>query len=157
MRTSALALGVGLPLLGCGDDTSGPSTDGTVGTAGTGSSTGSADTSGGGASSTGEATAGTGMGTGQVETTTGATTGDAGTGGPSDTGCAPITEDASAIGTTCQIDDECPPGYTCQDFEGVVLEQSCQIRCEADCECPTGLSCVEVTDKAHAWMQCVAG
>lgn len=68
--------------------------------------------------------------------------------------CMPITEDPSAIGQACMIATDCPAEYTCQSFQGIVLQQSCQILCTMDCECPTGLVCVPVMDKAASWMQC---
>ncbi len=69
--------------------------------------------------------------------------------------CVPITEDASAIGLECEIDADCPAGYTCQPFAGIVLSTQCEILCEQTCECPAGLSCTEITDKGGAtWHQC---
>lgn len=68
--------------------------------------------------------------------------------------CMPITEDPSAIGQACMIEADCPAEYTCQSFQGIVLQQTCQILCTMDCECPMGLVCVPVMDKAASWMQC---
>ena len=69
--------------------------------------------------------------------------------------CVPITEDPSAIGMECDIKgDDCPEGYTCQGFSGVVFQSACQVICEEDCDCPEGHSCEMVQDKATSWMQC---
>ncbi len=89
----------------------------------------------------------------------GSSDGSSTTGGASssatETGCSPITDDASAIGTDCVVDDQCPDGYTCQPFEGFVLQMQCQILCEETCECPMGLTCNETADKSGAtWSQC---
>ncbi|MCA9705228.1 MAG: hypothetical protein KDK70_05170 [Myxococcales bacterium] len=96
-----------------------------------------------------DATAGTTVGD-----TTGGTT-DA-TEGSSSTGpmCEPITEDPSDIGTPCMNDLDCAPGYTCQIFEGFVLDLTCQILCEQACECPMGLACTYTEDKVKSWYQC---
>lgn len=72
-----------------------------------------------------------------------------------ETGCAPITEDATAIGQDCESDAQCPDGYTCQTFVGIELQMQCQILCEQTCECPMGLMCNETVDKGGVpWSQC---
>lgn len=89
--------------------------------------------------------------------TTGETTGTTGETSSTDDGepCVPITEDASGIGVACEVDGDCLPGYTCQPFQGIVQQLSCQVRCEQTCECPAGLACLEVADKSGAsWFQC---
>lgn len=91
------------------------------------------------------------------DVTTIATDTDTSPGSTTDTGetCVPITEDASGIGSECAVDGDCPAGYTCQPFAGIVLEMSCQVLCEQTCECPAGLSCIAVADKSGAsWNQC---
>jgi hypothetical protein len=119
---------------GTGGTTGGHEEDGTTSAEGTGSATEGTGTTGG--------TEGTG--------TTGDTEGSS-TGEP----CVPITDDASAIATDCQVDADCPDGYTCQPFVGVVLQQQCQILCEATCECPMGLTCNETVDQGGVpWFQC---
>lgn len=134
-----------------------------------------ADTLDGSASGEGSMTGGTqgdtGASGGTSETPTG-TTGDAtttvgttddttdGTGtseGSSSTGeaCQPITEDPSGIGGECINDVDCPVGYTCQPFAGIVFQLSCQILCTQDCECPAGYTCLEIADKSGStWHQC---
>ena len=96
-------------------------------------------------------------------TTVGATEGTSSSGGPgttegsSSTGevCEPITEDPSGIGGECINDVDCPAGYTCQGFAGIVFQLSCQILCTQDCECPLGYTCVEIADKSGStWHQC---
>jgi hypothetical protein len=94
-----------------------------------------------------------GTGTTGGSTTEGSTEGST-TGGSTTEACEPITEDASGIGVDCMNDGECPEGYTCQAFEGIVLQQLCQILCTQDCECPAGLTCIEVSDKSGSWHQC---
>jgi hypothetical protein len=70
----------------------------------------------------------------------------------------PITDDDSAIGVDCESDGDCPDGYTCQPFSGIVLQMQCQILCEEDCECPDGYSCMQIVDKTMMpWNQCVGG
>ena len=74
-----------------------------------------------------------------------------------DTGekCVPITEDPSGVGIQCESDMDCLPGYSCQPFQGIVLQTSCQVLCEQTCECPAGLACLDVADKSGmAWHQC---
>lgn len=91
---------------------------------------------------------------GGADTSTSTSTGPGpGTSGETEV-CDPITEDASDIGTKCENDEGCEPGYTCQAFEGIVLQRTCQIRCDLDCECPEGLGCMAIQDKIHAWFQC---
>ena len=149
MRAQGLALVIGLGLLGCGDDSttstteadSGTRTGGSAATTDGGEATGGTASSGGPAGSSGAGSSGEGSGS-------------SGGASSSETGCVPVTEDAGAIGSACEVDDECPDGYVCQDFIGAVLERSCQIRCEQDCECPMGHQCVEVMDKEHAWREC---
>lgn len=69
--------------------------------------------------------------------------------------CDPITEDPSGIGVACRGDLDCLEGYTCQPFNGLVFQQTCQILCTMDCECPMGLACVETVDKLGIpWFQC---
>jgi hypothetical protein len=53
-------------------------------------------------------------------------------------------------------DGDCPSGYVCQGFSGVVFAQSCQIRCET-CTCAGGSTCTRVSDKGASWMQCTTG
>ena len=56
----------------------------------------------------------------------------------------------------CNDDGDCLAGYTCQPFQGIVLEMSCQVLCEQTCECPAGLVCTPVADKSGAaWNQCM--
>lgn len=116
---------------------------------------GNVDTSAG--SSTSEIPTGT-----TVDATIGATEGSS-SGGPgttegsSSTGevCEPITDDPSFIGGECINDVDCPDGYTCQPFAGIVFQLSCQILCMEDCECPLGYTCLEIADKSGAtWHQC---
>lgn len=72
-----------------------------------------------------------------------------------ETGCAPITDDATAIGTDCMADLDCPDGYTCQPFQGFDLQMQCQVLCEQTCECPVGFTCTETVDKTGvSWFQC---
>lgn len=87
-------------------------------------------------------------------TTTGESSSSGGT--ESDTGdCEPITNDPSAIGNDCEVDADCPDGYTCQPFQGFVLQLSCQVLCEQTCQCSPGLTCNEVVDKSGVpWSQC---
>jgi hypothetical protein len=88
-------------------------------------------------------------------TTTTETTGS--TSATTDSGevCDPITEDASAINNACNSDLDCPADYTCQPFQGIVLQMTCQVLCEQTCQCPAGLSCIEIADKSGAtWGQC---
>jgi hypothetical protein len=69
--------------------------------------------------------------------------------------CQPITDDASAIGQACGDDGDCPEGYTCQGFSGIVFQQSCQILCAETCECPNGYACTFTVDKSGIpWYQC---
>jgi hypothetical protein len=83
--------------------------------------------------------------------------GGAGAGGDNSGGsggtCMRITNDASAIGVMCE-GSACPTGYTCKDYNGVILQQRCAILCQNDCECPMGLSCNTVTDKVSTWREC---
>lgn len=91
---------------------------------------------------------GTGTGTGSDSGTSGDT-------GTTTSTCEPINPDPTEIGMECQIDANCPMGYTCQPFSGVVLQMTCQILCEDDCECPMGLTCNETVDKTQMpWFQC---
>jgi hypothetical protein len=70
--------------------------------------------------------------------------------------CVPITDDPSGIGGECNNDGDCLAGYTCQSFQGIVLEVSCQVLCEQTCECPAGLVCTPVADKSGmSWNQCM--
>lgn len=71
--------------------------------------------------------------------------------------CVAITEDANAIGANCAGDTECPPGYTCQPYSGIVVQYTCQILCEKNCDCPRGHACSEIMDKGDTWSQCTAG
>ena len=95
-------------------------------------------------------------GTAATGSETGGTTGSGGESEGSTTGeiCEPITEDPSGIGVECRTDLDCEPGYTCQAFEGFVLDLSCQILCEDTCQCPMGLTCTFTQDKAKSWFQC---
>ena len=55
----------------------------------------------------------------------------------------------------CNRDVDCPTGYTCQPFAGIVFQLSCQILCTQDCECPAGYTCDEIADKSGStWHQC---
>ena len=72
---------------------------------------------------------------------------------PGPDGCVPPTSDTSAIGTSCTSAADCPSGYVCQPFIGIVLQQTCEIRCETAC-CPSGTTCQMVADKAGTWLQC---
>lgn len=64
--------------------------------------------------------------------------------------------DANAIGTDCTMDADCPAGYVCQGFSGIIFTQSCQIRCDLTaCPCPGATTCRMVGDKGGTWMQCV--
>lgn len=67
--------------------------------------------------------------------------------------CGPDT-DPSSIGVDCSGGRSCPECYTCEDFVGFVLSQTCEILCGAASDCPRGLDCVTVTDKARTWKQC---
>lgn len=73
---------------------------------------------------------------------------------PGDAGmCA---ADANGIGTDCTMDADCPAGYVCQGFSGIIFTQSCQIRCDLTaCPCPGATTCQTVGDKGGTWMQCV--
>ena len=51
---------------------------------------------------------------------------------------------------------ECPTGYSCLSFSGVVLQQFCGIPCRSDCECPSGEHCGSYADKAGTHPLCVA-
>ncbi len=51
---------------------------------------------------------------------------------------------------------ECPTGYSCLPFSGVVLQQFCGIPCRSDCECPSGERCGSYSDKAGTHPLCVA-
>lgn len=68
--------------------------------------------------------------------------------------CEPITEDASAIGLDCAGGGPCPEGYTCHDYNGVLLQQQCAILCEASCDCPAGSRCEQQSDKVARWLEC---
>lgn len=130
---------------------------------GTGSGEGPADSSGvathgdaetGASGSTSDIPTGT---TGDATTTVGTTEGTGTTEGSSSTGevCQPITEDPSGIGGECTNDVDCPAGYTCQPFAGIVFQLSCQILCTQECECPAGYTCDEIADKSGStWHQC---
>ncbi len=111
---------------------------------------------------------GDGTATTAVDGTTDATTSSAetgtGTGMDSSTGfdsgettavCTPVTDDASAVGSDCTGGAMCPDGYTCQPFNGVFLQEQCQILCEDDCECPADHTCNQFIDKVATWMACV--
>jgi hypothetical protein len=94
--------------------------------------------------------------TGASEGSSGASEGSSGA-SESTTGeaCDPITDDPSGIGALCRGDLDCLPGYTCQPFQGIVFQQTCQILCTMSCECPMGLACLETSDKSGAvWYQC---
>ena len=129
---------------GEGDTSGGPpagTTSGDPGSDGTGATTGTVDTEGtstGGSSTEGSSTEGS--------STEGSSTGEP---------CTPITDDPTAIGTDCENDLDCPEGYTCQPFQGFVLQMQCQILCEEHCECPMGLTCNPTVDKSGvSWSQC---
>ena len=47
----------------------------------------------------------------------------------------------TCAGGECINDVDCPAGYTCQPFAGIVFQLSCQILCTQDCECPAGYTC----------------
>lgn len=67
------------------------------------------------------------------------------------------TNDTSAIGNDCTSDGDCPAGYVCQGFSGVIFTQSCQILCAPGaCPCPSGTACTTVGDKGGTWMQCTS-
>lgn len=106
---------------------------------------------------TGEPATGTETGSTSTEGTTGTSgtgTGDTGTGTTGDA-CMPITNDASGIAVDCVSDLDCPAGYTCQPFQGFVMQMQCQILCTDVCECPPGLLCNPVMDKSgSSWSQC---
>lgn len=138
--------------VGCGDDT------GTATSRGTGTVTeGSGSVSGSSQGTSEGTTAVATMGSdGTASTTVGAndsTTSDDGS--ATETGCTVVSDDPSGIGMVCELDEQCLQGYTCQSFEGFVVERSCEILCEADCECPVGYGCVEVMDKVKTWQQCM--
>lgn len=149
-----------------GGDSTGNATNDPVTTGEDQGATGSGE---GPAGSSGMATQGdTSVGSSTSEIPTG-TTGDATTEGTSSSGgpgttegssstgevCEPITEDPSGIGGECINDVDCPAGYTCQGFAGIVFQLSCQILCTQDCECPLGYTCVEIADKSGStWHQC---
>lgn len=143
-------------------DDDGGSTQGGGGSGSSGSPA-SSDTTASGSSSDDDATAsestadpsGTGSSDGGTGSDTGASEGGSSSDGGTTAACEPITEDASAINQDCVADGDCPDGYTCQEFNGILLQQTCQILCEETCECPDGLSCVEVEDKLMIpWHQC---
>ena len=154
----------GVPGQGQNSSTSGHADDGSGSPADApnstsdGGSTGSAGSSGGEppSATTGGGTQGETEGDVEVDTegdTEGTTSGDT-EGTTTGEICEPITEDPTGIGTPCQTDMDCLPGYTCQVFEGFVLELSCQILCEDTCECPEGLTCTLTQDKVKSWFQC---
>lgn len=63
-------------------------------------------------------------------------------------GCAPATNDPSAIGSSCSPGGpSCPPPYVCDPFNGIIVTYSCQLPCAFDCDCPTGTRCTDVCDK----------
>lgn len=70
--------------------------------------------------------------------------------------CTRITEDTSAIGNTCSDNTDCPTGYTCRSFSGIVLQQRCEIICQQSCQCPNNYACQTASDKGGSWMQCNA-
>ncbi|MEX1366534.1 MAG: hypothetical protein AB1Z98_25645 [Nannocystaceae bacterium] len=148
MRARMLARRLGwvvVVVVGCADDT-GTATSG-PGTAGSGSESG---TSAGTTAAEGTSSDGTASATvGSTDSTTSAD------GSSTETGCTVVSDDPSGIGMDCELDEQCLPGYTCQSFEGIVVERSCEILCEADCECPMGYDCVEVMDKVKTWQQCM--
>lgn len=132
-------------------DTRGGTGSGEAGSSGV-ATHGDAET--GASGSTSEIPTGT---TGDATTTVGTTEGTGTTEGSSSTGevCQPITEDPSGIGGECINDVDCPAGYTCQPFAGIVFQLSCQILCTQDCECPAGYTCDEIADKSGStWHQC---
>ena len=90
-------------------------------------------------------------------TTDGTSTGsDTGFGsGDTSAACTPITEDGSAVGSNCAGGQMCPDGYTCQPFNGVIVQEQCQILCEDECECPADHTCNLFIDKVATWMACV--
>jgi hypothetical protein len=72
-----------------------------------------------------------------------------------DSDCDPLAADSSAVDQPCgDSGGDCPDGYTCQPFNGIVLQMKCEILCTEDCECPDGGTCEEFADKAGAWTQC---
>ena len=83
---------------------------------------------------------------------------DGGSSDGSDTSmCEPITDDPSAIGTTCEVDGDCLDGYTCYDGGGIASMPLCQIMCTQDCECPAGYTCEHMNIKGNEWDQCNPG
>lgn len=128
----------------------------TGGTQGEGDTDASGGTSETPTSTTGDATTSVDTSVGTTEGT-GTTAGTGTSEGSSSTGeaCEPITEDPSGIGGECINDVDCPAGYTCQPFAGIVFQLSCQILCTQDCECPAGYTCAEIADKSGStWHQC---
>lgn len=87
-----------------------------------------------------------------------ASTDDAGTDAAStdDAGSCPAPiDDLSGIGATCSNDGDCPTGYSCRAFSGIVLTHSCQILCDpSGCPCPDTTSCTAHSDKGTSWSQC---
>ena len=158
---------------GTGSGTAGASDAGSSTDGGPTSADGAAsNTQGGSGSSSGSASDETAMASssddGGSETAEGSSGGDSSSSGAGSSseggsssessgtaGCEPITDDPTAIGDPCTGNGDCPAGYTCQPFSGIVPQESCQILCEQSCECPQGFQCVQVTDKSGIpWMQC---
>jgi hypothetical protein len=129
---------------------SGPSTGGRA----TGGGSGSAGNAGTGATANG-GNSGSGSAAGA-----GGSSGSAGRDGgtldaSSPDACSALSTDASAFDKTCVNTIDCPGGYTCQPFNGIVLSYSCQVLCQRDCECPAGRTCQAVSDESGAsWKQC---
>ncbi|HEV8325213.1 MAG TPA: hypothetical protein VG389_26590 [Myxococcota bacterium] len=69
-------------------------------------------------------------------------------------GCTRPPIDPSSIDAMCLSDTDCPVGYVCQPFSGIILTQSCEVLCATDCDCPAGYSCMPRADKSGSWMEC---
>lgn len=72
--------------------------------------------------------------------------------GATDGGCITLE---GALNQSCTGAGDCPAGFVCQSFSGVVLTQSCEIRCDDPAfTCPCGTVCQDHSDKVGSWRQC---
>lgn len=153
MRQSMLTLGICILAISCGDDSTTPGGGGAgasnAGGSGGTTADGGATNGGGGSNQGGDNLGGTG-GTGEG----GETQGGGSEGGSGGGSCEPITDDASHIQEDCTGNAPCPEGYTCQQADGIVLDEYCAILCTQDCECPADTLCVEQMDKGGSWTEC---
>lgn len=130
------------------------SSSGAGGSGATATSTSDAATSGTTGSSTATASASGTGGSGGMSGS-GGSGGTSGSGGAGGGGCTPVAQDASATGKACTVSGDCPDGYTCWTFNGLVSQTLCAILCETTCECPAGTTCKLQSDKGGSWYQCL--